>query len=104
MSTRPPRYCIKWTSKSGKNYLRVGVGDAITNSKNPEKYVDCMLVEDGKSKYAKLYMVGNKDESYNKLLKLISREYLQEIGYKIKATHYRKTSRKSPKKARKKSS
>lgn len=104
MHNRPSSYSIRWTSKSGKNYLRVGVGDAITNSKNPEKYVDCMLVEDEKSKYAKLYMVGNKDESFNKMLKLIAREYLQEIGYKIKVTHYRKTSRKPLKKARKKES
>jgi len=81
--------------------MSVGIGDEITNSHNPEKYVDCMLIEDNKSKYARLYMVGDKNERYNKMLKLIAREYLQETGYKTKATYYRKTSRKSPKRARK---
>ena len=102
MTDRPPSYSIEWTSKSGKKYLRVGIGEAIKNSKYPDKYVDCMLIEDEKSKYAKLYMVGDKNDGYNKMLKLIAREYLKEIGYKIKSTHYTKVKQKSPKTRRKK--
>lgn len=102
MNDIPKSYCIRRTSKSGKTYLRVRIGNTSTNSKHSEKYVDCKLVEDEKSKYAKLYMSLNKDESNNKMLKLIARRCLQEIGYKIKATHYGKASHKSLERARKK--
>lgn len=83
-------YYMKWTSKSGKEYVRIGVGDPITNSKNPEKYVDCRLYEEKGVKLSMLYMAGDQKDPHHKMLKLIAREHLNSQGYKIKGTKCRK--------------
>ena len=83
-------YYIEWESKSGKKYVRIGVGDQITDSKNPERYVDCRLYEEKGVKLSMLYMAGDQKDPYHKMLKLIAREHLNSQGYKIEGTKCRK--------------